>query len=60
MFRPIPGHRQVQSWSFKHTEGEIHIMSLQGHPTRHIDLPSKTNAILSKQREAINLLSTDT
>ena len=38
MFRLIPGHRQVQSWSFKHIEGEIHIMSFQGHPTRHIDL----------------------
>ena len=60
MIRPIRGHRQVHSWSFKHTEGQIHIMSFNGHPTRHIDVSSKKNAILSTQRKAINLSSTHT
>lgn len=38
MFRPIPGHRQIHSWSVKHNEEEMHIMSFQGYPTRHIDV----------------------
>jgi len=35
-------------------------MTVQGHPTKHIDLSSKTNAILSMQCKTIHLLSTYT
>jgi len=38
----------------------MHMMSFQGHPTRHIDISSKTNEILSMQSKAIHLLSTYT
>jgi hypothetical protein len=58
MFRSFTVHRQIYRWSAKRIEEEMCIMSVRGHPTRHIDITSKTNAILSTQRRTIHLLST--
>jgi hypothetical protein len=55
MSRHISFHRQIHRWSAKHIEEETYSMSVQGRPTRHIDITSKTNAVLSTQRKAIHL-----